>query len=80
MRCSTHALDTLTTAQLAQRLGRPASTVRRWLARGILPTLAAPPGAHHRATLTDLRARLDELTGKRRANNDTDDPDNDCDG
>lgn len=67
---------TLSTAQLAAHLGRPVRTVRRWLARGQIPCLPAPPLAHRRVDLAQLRARLDELVALRAPDNDCDD---DCD-
>lgn len=60
------AVEVLTTADIAEKLGRSVRTAQRWVKRGWLATLPAPPGSPARIPLGALRARLEELTQQRR--------------
>lgn len=57
--------EILTTADIAERLRCSVRTAQRWVKRGWLATLPAPPGSPARIPLGALRARLDELTRRR---------------
>jgi DNA-binding transcriptional MerR regulator len=71
----------LSTDQIAALCGKSPRTVRRWLARGILPSLARCERGVWRVSRPQLRARLDQLVALRCAANDVDPADNDgeCD-
>jgi hypothetical protein len=67
----------LSTDQIARLCGKSVYTVRRWLRRGILPSLARCEGGWWRVSRPQLRARLDEMVARRCAANDVDPADND---
>lgn len=59
--------DSMGSRGLAELSGRSQRTVRRWMAKGFLPCLPAPPGAHRRVSLATLRKRLKDLEAARQA-------------
>ena len=58
-------MTVLGTAELARKLGTSRRTVQRWLARGWLETLPAPPGSPKRVSMEALQRRLKTLARRR---------------